>query len=213
MSRRRRAEGEILSLDSFLNIVTIAVGGLILVALVTVLGVGDVSVTSGSTALAAPRPSAKRVIFQASGDRLYFLDEEGNGKRVVEAVEKHGGEGARTAESITTLLRDTDVGDETHRVLAEATPQGLAWAYDLRDDARGESTAELGREGSAFEAKLASMGQESFAYFVVHEDGFEVFRRAREMAAARGVAVGWHPVLEGAPVRLSRAGTLGRRVQ
>jgi hypothetical protein len=211
MSRRRRDEGEILSLDSFLNIVTIAVGGLILVALVTVLGVGDVSVASGATAHAKPRGNATRVLFEAAGGRLYLLDEEGNGKRVVEAMQRSGGE--PTGEALVTLLREVDTGDTRHRVLAELIPGGIAWVYELRDDAPGETMAELGRAGSAFEATLASMDADHFVYFVVHDDSFDVFGRARDLATARGVPVGWHPVEGDVPVRLSRVGALGKRVQ
>ncbi len=50
-------------------------------------------------------------------------------------------------------------------------------------------------------------------YFVVHDDSFELFRRARQIVRSRGIATGWHPVEGHAPLRLTASGSLGRRIQ
>ena len=78
-------------------------------------------------------------------------------------------------------------------------PNGLAWVYALRSGARGQRATDLERGG--------------FAYFVVHDDSFEVFGKARDILRARGVSVGWHPVEGRSPLRLSAIGSLGKRVQ
>jgi hypothetical protein len=213
MSRRKRPEGELMSLDTFLNICTIAVGGLVLVALVTVLGVGEVSVGSGGVAMAAPAPTATRVLFEAVGGQLYLVDEEGLGKKVREAAANREGGPPTTTAAVMAMLLATDVGDARHRITAEESAHGLAWVYERRDDAPGDDLEGLKRGDSELERALASMDADHFAYFVVHEDSFEVFRVARERAAARGVAIGWHPVVAGTPLRLGTGGSLGRRVQ
>ena len=64
-----------------------------------------------------------------------------------------------------------------------------------------------------FRQRLADLGHDGFAYFVVHDDSFEVFRKARDLARERGVAVGWHPVEGRAPLRLAVNGSLGKRIQ
>ncbi len=46
-------------------------------------------------------------------------------------------------------------------------------------------------------------------YFVVHDDSFEVFRKARDIARSRGVSVGWHPVEGQGPVRSAPSGAWG----
>jgi hypothetical protein len=72
---------------------------------------------------------------------------------------------------------------------------------------------DLDREDSVFRKQLAGLDRGGFAYFVVHDDSFDVFGKARDIARARGVSVGWHPVEGQAPVRLSAIGSLGKRIQ
>jgi hypothetical protein len=208
--RKRRGTDEVLfSLDSFLDIVTNVVGVLVLVAIVTVLSAGNISVPSGATAMTAPKPSAERLLFECAGDQVFFVDEEGNGRRVLEEV----GERKMSRDALVSLLDDTDVGDATHRVRAELPGRGVAWVYTLREGAQGERAADLDRVASAFRKRLAGLDRGGFAYFVVHDDSFEVFKKARDIARERGVSVGWHPVEGQAPVRLSAVGSLGKRIQ
>jgi hypothetical protein len=238
MSGKRRHSGDEapFSLDSFLDIVTNVVGVLVLVAIVTVVSAGNISVPSGATAMTAPQVSAERALFHCVGDRVYFVDEEGNGKRVLDAVSglatpkepevvaprygyRHGRRYARTSagdaarHQLVALLNEKDVGDETYRVRAEELSDGLAWLYSLRDEAHGERAEDLDRTDSGVRKHLAALGRGGFAYFVVNDDSFEAFKKAREVARAMGVSVGWHPVEGKKPLRLSAVGSLGKRVQ
>jgi hypothetical protein len=212
MSRARQEDLE-MSLDAFLNVMKIVIGVLILVVLVSVFGGGEVGVPSGVRALAAPKPSATRVLFECRDGAIYRLDEEANAKRVQEVVRAELSDQPITPQAIADVLASKDVGDRRHRVQAEVVPQGLAWVYTLRADAVGESTDELAGEDSSYRKALDSMGSQSFAYFVVHDDSFETFRAARELAIARGLSVGWHPLEGHEPVRFSANGSLGTRVQ
>ncbi len=213
MSRRVRDDGVDLSLESFLDTVTNVVGVLVLIALVTVLGAGEIGVPAMTTTLKTPKPTATRVLFECRRGQVFFVDEAENAKRVRDAVDERGGNEAATAESVTAFLHTHDVGDATYRVRADWSATGVVWTYTLRDDARGTPAAELGDDEAKFIRKLEKMPKDSFAYFVVHEDSFDVFRRAREIAASRGIAVGWHPVEGDAPMRIGRSGTLGKQVQ
>ncbi len=213
MSRRKRDDTPFLSLDAFLDIATNVVGILILVAVVTVLGAGNISVSSGASALNPPKPRSNRVLFELKGDEIYVVDEKGNGERVQDAVRRALGEDATSADRVASLLVETDVGDRTYRVQAEAQPGGVAWVYTLRADARGESMTDLAKEDSRFRRTLESLDSGSFVYFVVHEDSFDMFKKARDLAIEKGVAIGWHPVEGGAPLKLSSGGSLGKRVQ
>lgn len=213
MSRPKRDDDPFLSLDAFLDIATNVVGILILVAVVTVLGAGNISVSSGASALTSPKPQATRVLFEIERDRLYHVDEKGNGEEVQGAVRRAFGETSPSSEELAALLAAKDVGDRTYRVQTEALAEGVAWVYTLREGARGESKEDLEDEDSRFRRRLAKLDAGSFVYFVVHEDSFDMFRRARDLATERGIAVGWHPVEGPAPLRMSSSGSLGRRVQ
>jgi hypothetical protein len=211
--RRRRAPGEILfSLDSFLDIVTNVVGVLVLVAIVTVLSSGNISVPFAGTAMQTPGPSAERALFECVGGEIYFVDEEANGRRVLDEVTASG-MAAGAPEDIMTLLDEHDVGDETFRVRATRVEGAVAWVYALRPEARGEDVAALGAKESSYQRRLAALPRPGFAYFVVHDDSFDVFKKARDLARARGLSVGWHPVAGRDPLRIAANGSLGRRVQ
>lgn len=214
MSRRaRRDDAPILSLDSFLDIVTNVVGVLILVAVVTVLGTGDIGVSAGATALAAPRPTADRALFHCAGGEIFFVDEKGNAKRIQAevgpALEKQG----LSAEAVVGYLADNDVGDATFRVRAESGPEGLAWVYRARPGVHGEDKDRVAQAGSEYERRLGELAPGGFAYFVVDDDSFEVFAAAREVVRARGIAAGWSPQARGRGLRLAATGSLGKRVQ
>ncbi len=212
MRRRRPREGATgLSLDSFLDIVTNVVGVLILVAVVTVLSAGDIAVSSGASAMSAPPKQAQRLVYQCVGDRLFVVDERGNSARVGELIEEYDPD---SGFAVVDLLANNDVGDASYRVQARFVEGNeLEWVYMLRYDSIGESAVQLEQRSSDFQTSLNKLEGRGFAYFVVHDDSFEVFRKAREIAHARGIAIGWHPVEGKAPLRLSANGSLGKRIQ
>jgi len=212
MSKRAVSDEVLFSLDSFLDIVTNVVGVLVLVAMVTVVSAGNITVPSGATAMAAPKPTAERLLFECARGEVFFVDEEGNGRRVVDDVKKGDGP-TPSRDAVAALLEDHDVGDATHRVHADALEHGLAWVYALRPDVHGDRPSDLERADSGFARQLARLPRGGFAYFVVHDDSFEVFAKARDAARARGVSVGWHPVEGRSGVRLSAIGSLGKRTQ
>jgi hypothetical protein len=214
MSKRHGGDEAPFSLDSFLDIVTNVVGVLVLVAMVTVLSAGNISVPSGATAMTATRPAASRLLFECSGDQVFFVDEDATGQQVLEEAKRAKDKDHRiTREELITLLEDNDIGDATHRVRADRVAGGVAWVYALRPDAHGERAADLDRPDSAIRKRLAGIEHGGFAYFVVHDDGFEIFRKVRDLARDKGVSVGWHPVEAREPLRLSAVGSLGKRIQ
>jgi hypothetical protein len=214
VSRRQREPDATMSLDSFLDIVTNVVGVLILVAVVTVLGAGDVAVSSGASATRNVDASAPRTLFELSRSELFFVDEERNGDRVKQEVQRTHGDRAIGGDELVATLNNADVGDGSHRVRAEQLPSGgLAWVYALRASATGETCADLAAPDSRFRQKLYALPPGGFVYFVVHDDSFELFRCARDLAREAGAEFGWHPVEGKSPLRLSVSGDLGRRIQ
>jgi hypothetical protein len=208
---RKRSGVVALSLDSFLDIVTNVVGVLILAAVVTVLSANDVTIATGATSLReAPRSTSSRILVQCKNERAYFVDEERTSEKLREALVS---EPALDASTIPPLLTAVDVGDRNYRVRAENSPPGVTWVYQLREDADGDTIKELEGGRSRLARVLDKLAKESFVYFVVHDDSFEVFRAARDLAQRRGVATGWHPVEGDEPLRLSSAGSLGKRIQ
>ena len=164
--------------------------------------------------MSAPPAAAQRVIFHCVDGRLFVVDERGNSERVRELIDDELGDEPDSVFLLEDLLAHSDIGDATYRVRA-ATSRGFGfeWVYELRYDATGETAAQIGKPGSQFRRVLEALPRRGFAYFVVHDDSFEVFREAREIARNRGVATGWHPVEGKPPLRFSANGSLGKRIQ
>ena len=215
MSRRKSDPSEALSLDSFLDIVTNVVGVLILVAVVTVLSAGDITMATGATALRPPPKAAKtRVLLQCARDKVFVIDEEGNAEAVRAAAAGWATDDVPlSSELVVARLDHNDIGDRNHRIRAEQFGEDLAWTYELRARARGDDEEDLRSGDSKLERLLRDVSPDSYVYFVVEEGSFDVFREARELVRARGLATGWHPVERDAPLRISKAGSLGQRVQ
>lgn len=215
MKKCRREDESVLSLDSFLDIVTNVVGVLILVAVVTVLSAGDIAISSGATSLRAPRVSAARLLVECARGELFFVDEEANSQRARELIAGWSSDDseAMSAEVLLGLFNDNDIGDASYRVRAETHEQGVAWVYRLRPDARGDTTRDFEKKRADFIDLVEALPTGSFVYFVVHDDSFDVFREAQGVAKSRGIATGWHPVEGATPIRISSIGSLGKRVQ
>lgn len=209
--RRRPTEGAaLLSLDSFLDIVTNVVGVLVLVATVTVVQAGHASVPL-ERVLTRGRPAAARALFEIREGRLHLVDEDATaqGLRALAALPER----PKTREELAAAVEALDLGGAAHRLHAELEPGGgVVWTYAPRPGARGDAIDDVGRPGSVLSRALARLRPGDVAYFVVRDGGFPVFERARAAAASQGLAIGWHPTTDREPVRLSATGAVGRRI-
>lgn len=214
MSKRRREDDGALSLDSFLDIVTNVVGALILIAVVTVIGAGDISVSTGASALVPTVPTAERLVFHCADNQIFFVDEKANAERIRTSLAERFDDATPLPDWIIAHLLETDVGDPSYRVQAETTDVGgVTWVYHRRAGVRGDTEAQFDVGTSDFEAKLDEIVGDTYVYFVVHADSFEIFRRARDLLRERGVPMGWHPVEGYSPLRIGASGDLGKRIQ
>jgi hypothetical protein len=63
-----------------------------------------------------------------------------------------------------------------------------------KNDAAGDTANGVQEKRSQFQRALANLDAESRSIlFLVHSDSFEVFRKAREVALAKGFEIGWWP--------------------
>ncbi|MBK8251536.1 MAG: hypothetical protein IPK82_02565 [Polyangiaceae bacterium] len=212
MSRKRESEA-VLSLDSFLDIVTNVVGVLILVAVVTVLGTGDIGISAGPSALYAPKAGSTRYLFEIVNNEVFYVDESGIAKKVQDEVKAAIAE-KPSAEAVSAYLNNNIVGNEFYRIRGEIRDEGLVWVYSRKPDVSGENKDTLPLPHSAFRQKLDRAAAEgAFVYFVVHEQSFDAFQKARELTQEKGVSMGWHPVPGTGAIRMAQRGTLGNRIQ
>lgn len=66
--------------------------------------------------------------------------------------------------------------------------------YEPKSSVRGETSAELSKDNSEFQAILSNIDPETeFLAFIVKADSYEAFRVARQEAWDKGFDVGWEP--------------------
>jgi hypothetical protein len=217
-----------LTTDSFLDIVSNVVGVMVLVAVVVLVNVGRGGIALGTPVLRDAPKDADRVLYECRADGVLRVDEDQVSRAINRALDdevQRKGE-KLDVDDVPALFARQDVGDVAWRVTAELTSalqptgQGLSlvrrpsWVYTRRPGVSGETSDRLARATSAFRRGLASADpRKAFLFFIVRDDGFEVFRSARRIALERGFAVGWHPWPRDRALKFTSNGGLGRKVQ
>jgi hypothetical protein len=180
-------------LDSFLDIVTNVAGVLILVAVVTVLSAGDISMSLGTPILHPAPAGAEPILFECKNQRISRLPER-ELNRQFDRLKRERGADKVTVDDVEQLLSAGILRDAAYRVrlrIVGGTPLIL---FEPRYPVQGETTAELQAPNSAYRSYLKGLDPEvQYLYFLVREDSFDVFREARKVAAGAGLQVGWHP--------------------
>lgn len=212
-----------LDLDSFLDIVTNAIGFLVLVALLTAISSQNMSVLLSTPVLRAPPSGTERVLFECRGNRILRIDEDAINNNIREVFRRRPSTTGSKPDisQIPTLLQQADAGDAFYRARAEMEREGaaakepeLVLIYEPRAAVQGEAIESVRQSSSPYRAFIRSLGaRQYYAYFIVRQDSFEVFREARAVARDHGLAVGWVPKPLTEELRFSEGGALGGEIQ
>ena len=90
----------------------------------------------------------------------------------------------------------------------------LVLIYEPRSAEQGEAIASLQQPSSPYAALIRSLdAKKHFAYFIVRQDSFDVFREARKIAHDHGLAIGWAPQPLDEGLRFTEGGAFGGEVQ
>jgi hypothetical protein len=213
MSRRVYQRGVALSLDSFLDIVTNSVGVLILVAVVTVLTAGDISLSLGTPILHPAPTGAERIVFECRRQRVARLPEKEVNQQF-ERLMKGGGKEKVDVSDVEYLLGSGSLRDAAFRVKIHVEQGTPFLIYEPRNDVQGETLEEIKNPTSEYQRRIKGADPKTYyLFFIVRDDSFEVFREARRIAATGGLAVGWYPKLLSEPLLFSSGATIGGEVQ
>jgi hypothetical protein len=175
------------NLDSFLDIMTCLVGVLVLIIILT-----GVDASQIKTLIPTPMgvPTDKRPVFlECRGDRLFEIDvetiNEESSEKLREIARQVEGDTQRLMEELAaTNLRvgSYDV-DLTYALLAQFAlkPAPGVEGYELGDIEQERPDTWLGRILDKLDR------EEEILTFLVRDDSFDVFRRARNLAWSQGV--------------------------
>jgi hypothetical protein len=193
---RSRSTGEILGIDSLLDVVTNVIGALFFVIIYTVLSGMDIQGTITTPPMVS-QTNTKPVYFECRNKTIIFPDIDG---LVKEMIDTTSGKIAKSAAENNFYKAQLGLGN-----------RGLLVRLDPIAEATGENEQNLRNVASSYQQKLNDFSsQEYHIFFFVREDSIELFHAARKVAKNKGFKVGWEPLHSATSLTLGGGG--GREI-
>jgi hypothetical protein len=213
---KRQEDDWAVGLDSLLDVVTNAIGFLVLVALLTALDSQNMSILLGTPLVREPPSGTQRVLFECRHSRIVQIDEAAIHQNIRQHLGRYMPRPGTPPDlaQIQAILQRADAGNRFYRVHADIRDQELAFVYEPRADDQGETLEAIRQPSSQYATAIRTADpKKHFAYFIVRQDSFELYREARQIARDHGLAVGWAPHADGEELRFSEKGAFGDDVQ
>ncbi len=207
MARRRKRKGEPeLLIVSFCDIVTITTAALFFCLIVTVQEAVKVPIFR-------PTPLAKvstkqGIFFECRNDQVFFVDKTGLDGQVEDLMSKLNPE-VRGGDlgSFLKAIQGQDVGNAYYKVDPRYLLVGQM-GLEPRAGVSGERTNDLENSNSKYQAVLTVLDKDKqYVAFLVRDDSFDVFRKARQVADNLGLDTGWELLGIDEPIKFGAGGT------
>lgn len=185
--------------DSFLDVLTNTVGVLIFICLFTSL------VAAESTSIIRTplenQTDKEAIFFECKSERIRSLENQKVSEEISDFLESLPEVNTRNLDRFLTKMNQFSVKTDHYQVSRSMQYSYLYDDYVIQtnykplQDISGETSQQLGQPNSEFQKKLESYDPQSeYLAFLVREDCFQAFRRARDIAWKRNFNVGWEPV-------------------
>jgi hypothetical protein len=208
MGRRRRikkGEPELL-IVSFCDIVTISTAALFFAMLITVQEAVKIPVFR-------PTPRAKitskqGIFFECRSDQLYFVDKAGLDDQVEKLMSTlNPGIRGGDLESFLKAIQGQEVGNAYYKVDPRYLLVGRM-GLEARPGVPGETIEELADPNSKFQSILSQLDKSNqYIAFLVRDDSFNVFRKARHAADEADFDTGWELLGMDEPIKFGEGGS------
>jgi hypothetical protein len=207
MARRRIKKGEPeMLIVSFCDIVTITTAALFFCLLVTVQ-------ESVKIPVFRPTPRAKitskqGIFFECRTNQLFYVDYAGLQDQVDKLTSTlNPGVRSGDIESFLKALQGQEVGNEYYKVDPRYLLVGKV-GLEARPGVPGETIGELENPSSKFQSILSQLVKSNqYIAFLVRDDSFNIFRKARQVADATGFDTGWELLGIDEPIKFGEGGT------
>lgn len=208
MARRRKKEEVQIELDSFLDILTNAIGIIIVITVMAILNSAHMTFIFRTPFVQKTEKTA--LLFECRNKRVAFID-KANLHEQLEAYRRQ-----IKKQGLTELQLRRKLQSEQYKIedtyyqadLAKFINDDLE-VFIPKEDQQGENIHHLGTEDAEFKSLARQIDpQVNFAFFLVRPDSYRVFRKARKILWDLGVQVGWEPLSLGQQIIF---GSKGRR--
>jgi hypothetical protein len=204
MKRIKKADPELL-LVSFCDILTISISGLFMATIITVFEATKIPELS-MTPRAIPTKKAA-LFFECRNDSVYFVDNDRIAKdveRLLSTVSQNVRSG--DPEQFLRAIREQQIGNEYYTVDPAYLLTAIV-ALNPRPGVTGFRVEDIDTERGRFKALLDRLDKENYYIaFLVRDDSFDVFRKARIVADKIGFDTGWELLDADEPIKFGTGG-------
>jgi len=205
MARIKKADPELL-LVSFCDILTISISALFMATIVTVFEATKVPELSMVPMAMATEKTA--VFFECRSNEVFAVDLGRLQEQVAEVLKSVDPAASRGGMAdMLKVIQGRQITNQYYRVNPSYLLTGTV-ALQPRPDATGETFDQIQRPVSKFQLNLREIDPARFyVAFLVRDDSFDVFRKARETADKIGFDVGWELLGADEPIKFGAGGT------
>jgi len=202
----KKDRGESVNLDSFLDIMTCLVGVLVLIIILTGVDASQIKVLIPTP---IEQPSDKRPVFiECRNNRLFHIPvddiEKRSSERLRELAREVQGDTRELMNRLATAVLETDsyTVDLTYALLAQFAlrPKPGAEGYALRNVKAEKDTDWFGKILNSIDP------EEEIITFLVRDDSYGVFKKARALAWIRKIQVSYELLDVRDPIKFGLGG-------
>lgn len=190
---------------SFCDIVTVTTAAMFFALLITVQESVKIPVLQPTP---ISSPSKKRpVFFECRSNEVFFVDKVGLDDQVAKVLSAMN-TGARGGDiqQFLKMLQGQEVTNEYYRVNPGYLLTAIM-ALESRPGSRGEPLEQVEQTNGVFRTALTKLDpQDQYIAFLVRDDSFHVFRKARVIADRLGFDIGWEFLSEDEPIKFGAGG-------
>jgi biopolymer transport protein ExbD len=202
--RKKKGEPEML-IVSFCDIVTITTAAMFFAMLITVQEAVKIPVFR-PTPKAVPS-NKKAVFFECRSNEVFYVDKAGLDERVAKLLSTvNTGVRGGDMSQFLKVLQGQEVTNQYYRVNPGYLLTAIM-ALDARPGVHGDTVEHLEGTNSVFHTALAKLDpQDQYIAFLVRDDSFTVFRKARMVADRQNFDIGWELLGGEEPIKFGAGG-------
>jgi hypothetical protein len=203
-ARIKKADPELL-LVSFCDILTISISALFMATIITVFEATKVPELS-MTPRAAPSDK-QPVFFECRNNEVFIIDKARLDDQVAELMNTVA-PGVKSGDmgGFLKALQGRVVTNYYYKVNPSYLLAAIM-ALDAKPDVSGETIDSIEQRSGKYQITLENLNtHKQFAFFLVRDDSFPAFRKARELADKKGFDTGWELLGINEPIKFGAGG-------